>query len=249
MLLFGVAIVVGYASPQAATATHPIKQLDLGGAPLFFAMAVYTFEGIGLALPIENEMARPEMFEKAWVITLSTITVLFLGFGSVGYLAYGEHVNNIITLELPRTPLTLAVKLCLCAALFLTYVLMCVPVFNVLENNWFQRQMADDSVTVGPVTSRVWLRGGVVAATALVAIVIPNFGHVTALVGATGCNALAFVLPPFFHMCILHQMNLSHIQLSAPTRLLLISYAVFCLKKKKRKKRKTRKKKEIQNKK
>ena len=58
-------------------------------------MATYTFEGIGLAIPIRNSMRHPEDFRKVWVGTLAGLTLFFIIFGALGYAAYGEGTNSV----------------------------------------------------------------------------------------------------------------------------------------------------------
>lgn len=55
--------------------------------------AVYSFEGIGLILPIQNEMREPQHFPRVLAIGMMLIMALFLFLGEVPTLAFG-HINN-----------------------------------------------------------------------------------------------------------------------------------------------------------
>lgn len=62
-------------------------------------------EGIGVVMPIENEMKNPKQFlgcpgvlNVAMVIVIS----LYAIFGFFGYVQYGDNVKGSITLNLPE---------------------------------------------------------------------------------------------------------------------------------------------------
>jgi amino acid permease len=73
--------------------------------------------------------------------------MIFLVFGSVGYLAFGESTEHMITLNLPEDWSTTSVQIALSLALFFTFPIMMVPVYEVIERSlesapWFSRSVA-----------------------------------------------------------------------------------------------------------
>ena len=72
--------------------------------PLYFGTAIYAFEGIGIVLPLENQMKTPKDM-KGWNGVLNTamtiVACLYIAVGFYGYLQYGEKVLGSITLNLP----------------------------------------------------------------------------------------------------------------------------------------------------
>lgn len=66
-------------------------------APLPPGTAVYSFEGIGLILPIQNEMQAPELFPRVLAACMLTILLLFLAIGEVPTLAFGRITNGSMT--------------------------------------------------------------------------------------------------------------------------------------------------------
>jgi solute carrier family 36 (proton-coupled amino acid transporter) len=86
-------------------------------------------------------------FRGTLTIGFSSITVIFLVFGAVGYSAYGEHTMDKITDNLPDDWSTTSVKVALVWALFFTFPIMMVPAYEILERalgyaTWFDRNVA-----------------------------------------------------------------------------------------------------------
>merc|ERR1712168_290826 len=74
--------------------------------PIFFGTTVYAFEGVGLILPIENKMKKPELFiGPTGVLNTGMIIVICIdtAVAYFGYLATGDEVLASITLNLPHT--------------------------------------------------------------------------------------------------------------------------------------------------
>lgn len=72
--------------------------------PLFFGTAIYAFEGIGVVLPLENNMKTPQDFGgTTGVLNTGMVIVacLYTAVGFFGYLKYGDAVNGSVTLNLP----------------------------------------------------------------------------------------------------------------------------------------------------
>ncbi len=75
-----------------------------GQLPLFFGTAIYAFEGIGVILPIENQMRdKRELRGMTGVLNTSMVivTCLYIAVAFFGYLKYGDDVQGSITLNLP----------------------------------------------------------------------------------------------------------------------------------------------------
>lgn len=175
---------------------HP-KEMDLAGLPFFIGIAIYCYEGAGMVLSLEGSMANEirHQFRMIFKWTMFLITTLYIIFGVCGYMSFGPETNPIITLNLPSGVFPFLVKGCLCFSLFFTYPVMMFPVVQILE----KRLEIENSPKKGKL-----LRSGMVGLTTVIVLIIPSFADLMALVGATCCSLIAFILPAFFHMKIFH---------------------------------------------
>lgn len=70
-----------------------------------FSTVIFAMEGIGVVMPVENEMANPKRFlgcpgvlNVAMVIVISLYGIV----GFFGYVQYGDNVKGSVTLNLPE---------------------------------------------------------------------------------------------------------------------------------------------------
>jgi solute carrier family 36 (proton-coupled amino acid transporter) len=171
--------------------------------PLFLGVAVYCFEGIGLVLPLENSMARPQNFKLVFTSTMTLVYMLLVTFGMSGYIAYGHNTAGVITLNLPPSIFVYAVTIMLCLSLILTYPAQMYPVFEICENYIFNER--DYNATFNPYARYALSSLGralIVLLSLVLASTIPSFSVITSLIGSAGSTSLAFILPVIFHYII-----------------------------------------------
>ncbi|KAK7360325.1 hypothetical protein VNO77_02310 [Canavalia gladiata] len=156
---------------------------------LFYGLgvAVYAFEGVGMVLPLEAEAKRKDKFGGILGMGMLVISILYASFAALGYFAFGEETQGIITSNFGQGIISALVKLGLCINLFFTFPLMMNPVYEVVE-----RRLCDSKYCL-------WLRWLLVLGVSLVALLVPNFADFLSLVGSSICVILSFVLPAMFH--------------------------------------------------
>jgi len=176
---------------------HP-QEFSLEGFPFYFSVAIYCFEGAGMILSLEESLATEirDQFRSYFVRTILAITTLYITFGVAGYLSYGPETNEIITLNLPTNEgfnFAILVKICLCFSLFFTYPIMLFPVTSILEK---KMEISQSS------SAAKFLRLLIVLLTGLIVLKVPNFGQLMALVGASCCTLLAYIMPALCHLVL-----------------------------------------------
>jgi solute carrier family 36 (proton-coupled amino acid transporter) len=69
---------------------------------LFLGTAAFAFEGIGLVIPIQESMIRPEKFKFVLTAVMIILILLFTSIGALSYMAYGSAVKTVIISSLPQ---------------------------------------------------------------------------------------------------------------------------------------------------
>jgi proton-coupled amino acid transporter len=212
---------------------HLNPYTTLGAVPFAMGVAVYCFEGFGMTLTLEASMKSPKKFPHILALAFVAITSLYLLFGFVGYWAFGEDTQDIITLNLPHDLSTVLVKIGLCIGLFFTYPVMMYPVHEIfeaklLQSAWFQSKVVSPSSKLYLLLPNV-VRGLSVLGTAILAVSVPGFGIFISIVGGTVCALLAFVLPSLFHMQLCGASASRHSLIIDVVLILCgVAFAIYC---------------------
>jgi solute carrier family 36 (proton-coupled amino acid transporter) len=69
---------------------------------LFLGTAAFAFEGIGLVIPIQESMARPEKFKFVLTGVMIILILVLTSIGALSYAAYGSAVKTVIISSLPQ---------------------------------------------------------------------------------------------------------------------------------------------------
>lgn len=69
---------------------------------LFIGTAIFTFEGIGLIIPIQTGMKDPRKFPNVLALVMIIISVIFLSMGALSYAAFGSKTRTVIILNMPQ---------------------------------------------------------------------------------------------------------------------------------------------------
>ncbi|XP_044748431.1 proton-coupled amino acid transporter-like protein pathetic isoform X2 [Coccinella septempunctata] len=206
LMIAGLVIIFGYLLHDVPS-INSIKEIgNPQSLALFFGTAVYAFEGIGVVLPLENNMRTPLDF-GGWNGVLNTgmvfTTCLYTAVGFFGYLKYGNACDlGSVTLYLPPNDLLAQmVRLMMAIAIFFSFPLQFYVPFNIIWpplKSKLTRDKCDDTSEslIAEYTTRTLL----IFCTFLLAIAVPNLGAVITLVGSFSSSALALIFPPMVEM-------------------------------------------------
>ncbi|KAH8254703.1 hypothetical protein KR032_011774 [Drosophila birchii] len=164
--------------------------------PLFFATVIFAMEGIGVVMPVENSMKKPQQFLGCpGVLNTAMITVvlLYAVIGFFGYVRFGEHVRGSITLNLPEGAwLGDTAKLLMAVAILFTFGLQ----FYV-PNEILWRKISHKFSPEKHNITQILLRTGIILISGGVAAAIPNLEPFISLVGAVFFSLLGIFVPSF----------------------------------------------------
>ncbi|XP_018567658.1 proton-coupled amino acid transporter 1 isoform X2 [Anoplophora glabripennis] len=200
LMIVGIVIVMYYASQELPSFSERNYVAKLEQIPLFFGTAIFAFEGIGLVLPLQNEMKEPKKFKKplgVLNIGMTIVTTLYIVVGMLGYLKYGEDIEGSITLNLPKTEkLAQSVKIIISLGILFTYALQFYIAVDIIWPN-VQKFL---SPVKYPVLAESAFRAFLVLITFVLAEAIPFLGLFISLVGSVSSTALALIFPPILEL-------------------------------------------------
>lgn len=165
---------------------------------LFIGTAIFTFEGIGLIIPIQESMKKPAQFGPVLAGVMIAITIVFVSMGTLCYAAYGSNVQTVVILNLPQdSKFVNGVQLLYSLAILLSTPLQLFPVIRILENGIFARSGKHN-------TTIKWkkniFRFFLVFFTAFVAWGgADDLDKFVALIGSFACIPLVYIYPPMLH--------------------------------------------------
>lgn len=167
---------------------------------LFIGTAVFTFEGVGLVIPITESMKEPERFPKALSGVMVVVMALFTSAGALSYMAFGSKIQTVVITNLPQDSKFVQAMLFLYSvAILLSTPLQLFPALQILERGLFSSKS-------GKYNKRVKLeknlfRSCVVLASCLAAWAGSNELDVfVSFVGAVFCVPLCFLFPPLLSL-------------------------------------------------
>lgn len=107
---------------------------------LFIGTAIFTFEGVGLIIPIQESMRQPSKFPPVLAVVMVIITVIFVSMGALSYAAFGSSTKTVVLLNLPQDDKFVnAVQFLYSLAILLSTPLQLFPAIRIMENAFFTR--------------------------------------------------------------------------------------------------------------
>lgn len=167
--------------------------------PLLIGTAVFTFEGIGLIIPITESMKEPQKFPRALTGVMFVVMVLFATSGVLSYATFGSSVQTVVFSNLPRNShFVQVVQALYSVAILLSMPLQLFPALSILELGLFKRSGKYDWHTK---MSKNAFRFCVVLFCMMCAWLGANdLDKFVSLIGSVACVPLCFVYPPLLHL-------------------------------------------------
>lgn len=183
----------------ARNGVSDVKMFNPKDWTLFIGTAIFTFEGIGLIIPVQESMKKPSQFPYVLGGVMIGITAIFVSMGALSYSAYGSDVKTVVILNLPQdSNFVSVIQLLYSLAILLSTPLQLFPAIRILENGIFVRS--------GKYNNKIkWqkniFRFFLVFLTALVAWGgADDLDRFVALIGSFACIPLGNIYPPMLHL-------------------------------------------------
>lgn len=168
---------------------------------LTIGSAIFTFEGVGLILPIQSSMRNPHKFERLLFIVLAIITVIFTSVGALCYATFGTDTQIEIISNYPQeSKLVNAVQFIYALAVLVGTPVQLFPAMRILENRIFGHNSSGKKSAATKWkknafrTFLVLFCGGISIAGA------GSLDTFVALIGSFACVPLVYIYPPYLHM-------------------------------------------------
>ncbi|PPQ69177.1 hypothetical protein CVT24_000025 [Panaeolus cyanescens] len=175
-----------------------VKLFNPTDFPLFIGTAVFSFEGIGLVIPITDAMREPHKFPKVLTGVMAFLLVLFGGAGVLAYATFGSEIQTVVLVNLDtNSKMVQSVQFLYALAILLSIPLQFFPAVRILENGLFTRS--------GKTDPRVkWLKNVFRFSLVLLCTVVSWVGAAdldkfVAFIGCFACVPLCYVYPAMLH--------------------------------------------------
>ncbi|KAJ6561909.1 transmembrane amino acid transporter protein-domain-containing protein [Mycena capillaripes] len=165
---------------------------------LFIGVAVFSFEGVGMVIPITDAMREPHKFPKVLTGVMLGVLVLFGGAGALAYLTFGSEIQTVVLVNLDaESKMVQSVQFIYSLAIMLSVPLQLFPAIRIMENGIFTRSGKGD-VRVK------WTKNIFRFATVFFAALLSWFGAAdldkfVAFIGCFACVPLCYVYPAMLH--------------------------------------------------
>ncbi|KAF2866948.1 transmembrane amino acid transporter protein-domain-containing protein [Massariosphaeria phaeospora] len=201
-ILVGVVYIFWFDVSSIAQMGHFHPTVDLFNPrdfTLTIGSAIFTFEGIGLILPIQASMKHPENFNKLLAIVMLIITVVFTAVGVLCYGTFGDRVSVEIITNFPQdSVLVNVVQFLYAIAVMVGSPVQLFPALRIIESKVFGHRSGKAN------TLTKWkknaFRAAMVVFTGLIAAVgASDLDKFVALIGSFACVPLVYIYPAFLH--------------------------------------------------
>lgn len=201
-ILFGLVYIWYYdIATLASQGIHPTVEIfNPRDFTLTIGSAIFTFEGIGLLLPIQSSMAQPEKFSRLLYIVMVIITIIFTSIGALCYATFGDHTRVEVISNYPQdSKLVNVVQFLYSMAVLVGTPVQLFPAARIIENSLFGERASGKRSS-----ATKWKKNGFRAAITVLCGLISIFGasdldKFVALIGSFACVPLVYIYPALLH--------------------------------------------------
>ncbi|KAI0217309.1 hypothetical protein L0F63_002593 [Massospora cicadina] len=181
--------------------------LNLSGVPTSLATIGFSFGGTVIYTHVEATMRHPGRWPQVLALALTSVSVLYLTMGTVGYAVYGNSVKSPILDSLSK-----GIASDFAFIIITLHLIAAAPLPLTSFSTEIEHQLRIDDTHLSKamqVVVRIGMRTLIVTLLALVAAFLPYFGELMALVGAISNLVLVYVTPVLCHLQLFGWRNRS----------------------------------------
>ncbi|VVC96796.1 unnamed protein product [Leptidea sinapis] len=164
----------------------------------FSGIVIFSMEGVGVTLPIENNMKDPKKFPIVIALGMTIVLSFLITVGFFGYWGFGEQSISPVTLNFPNDVFPMVLKCLMGFMIFITFALNFWAPFNLV---WFYVSKKHD-----PKKHWIWervYRATFVTVITAIAIAFPNIGNLMGLLGAFALSNMGFIFPAVIDLLVI----------------------------------------------
>ncbi|KAJ4973710.1 hypothetical protein NE237_006884 [Protea cynaroides] len=164
------------------------RLLNLSGIPTAVSLYAFCYCAHPVFPTLYTSMKHQHQFSKVLVLCFVVCTMSYASMAILGYLMYGSNIQSQVTLNLPTGKLSSKIAIYTTLVNPITkYALMITPIVSAIENRLPCHYKKE------PIT--LLIRSLVLISTVIVALSVPFFGYLMALVGAFLSSTASILLP------------------------------------------------------
>ncbi|AQL10415.1 Transmembrane amino acid transporter family protein [Zea mays] len=195
--------------------------LNLPGIPIAIGLYGYCYSGHGVFPNIYSSLKKRNQFPSILFTCIGLSTILFAGAAVMGYKMFGEATQSQFTLNLPENLVVSKIAVWTTVANpIITYALTITPLTMSLEELLPPNQQKYSNI--------VMLRSALVVSTLLIALSVPFFGLVMALVGSLLTMLVTYILPCACFLAILRRKVSWH-QVAVCSFIIVVGVCCACV--------------------
>ncbi|KAF1950401.1 amino acid transporter-like protein [Byssothecium circinans] len=165
---------------------------------LFIGTAIFTFEGIGLIIPIQTGMKNPRKFPNVLGGVMIIITIIFISMGALSYAAFGSKTKTVVILNMPQdNKFVNGVQFIYSLAILLSTPLQIYPAIEITSQQLFSKTGKYNPYIKWKKNFFRFLMVGICALIAWLGA--SDLNKFVSLVGSFACIPLVYIYPPMLH--------------------------------------------------
>lgn len=161
--------------------------------------AIFTFEGIGLLLPIQSSMKEPGKFSRLLYLVMFLITIIFTSVGALCYLTFGSQTQTEVISNFPQdSKLVNAVQFLYSLAVLVGTPVQLFPALRIMEEKLFGHLSGKRDAST-KWKKNAFRTGIVLLSGAIAAGGASDLDKFVALIGSFACVPLVYIYPAWLH--------------------------------------------------